>query len=109
MDKTGTEQAVSVRSVGFFAEPDQMDEVERRINDDVLPRFSELPEFLGFLALLSDSTRPEIVAMSFWHGGLENSEAISEMFRDEIERVTGTAPARKEFKVIAMEMRGEHG
>ncbi len=86
-----------------------MAEVERRINDDVLPRFSALPEFLGFLSLLSGNTRPEIIAMSFWHGGLESSEAISETFRDEIERVTGAAPARKEFKVITMVMKGARG
>jgi len=105
MDELGAKRAVSVRSVLFFAEQDQMAEVERRINYDVLPRFSELPGFLGFLALLSDRTRPEIIAMSFWHGELENSEAISERFRDEIERVTGAAPAREEFKVITMVMR----
>ena len=50
MDELRVERAVSVRSVGFFAEPGQVAEVERRINDDVLPRFSALPEFLGFLS-----------------------------------------------------------
>ncbi len=38
---------------------------------------------------------------------MEGSETISETFRDEIERVTGAAPARKEFKVITMVMRSE--
>jgi hypothetical protein len=83
--------------------------VKRRINDEVLPRFSEVPEFLGFVALQSEGSRPEIVAMSFWNDGLERSEAISEEFRDEIERVTGAALARKEFDIVKMMMRGPNG
>ncbi len=83
-----------VRSVSFFAEDAQLAAVERRINDDVIPRFTAFPEFLGFVALRSIGRRSEIVAMSFWEGGLDDSEAISEDFRDEIERVTGTMPSR---------------
>jgi hypothetical protein len=98
---------VTTRCVSFFAEPGQVSEVERRINNDVLPRFSSVQGFLGFLALLSNGSRREIIAMSFWDGGLEGSEEISEIFRDEIERVTGAAPARKEFRVITMVMRSE--
>lgn len=93
----------------FFAEEDQMFDVKRRINDEVLPRFSEVPEFLGFVALQSEGSRPEVIAMSFWNDGLEGSEAISEEFRDEIERVTGAALARKEFTIVKMMMRGSNG
>jgi hypothetical protein len=92
---------VMVRFVSFFADDDQLAAVERRIKDDVIPRFSVFPEFLGFVALRSVGRRSEIVAMSFWEGGLEGSEAISENFRDEIERVTGTMPSRREYGVIA--------
>jgi hypothetical protein len=100
---------VKARSVIFFAEEDQIPDVKRRINDEVLPRFSEVPEFLGFVALQSEGTRPEVIAMSFWNEGLEGSEAISEEFRDEIERVTGAALARKEFTIVKMMMRGSDG
>jgi hypothetical protein len=93
----------------FFAEEDQIPDVKRRINDEVLPRFSEVPEFLGFVALQSEGSRPEVIAMSFWNEGLEDSEAISEEFRDEIERVTGAALARKEFTIVKMMMRGSDG
>ncbi len=54
MNTSDAERAVHVRSVRFFAEPDDMAEIKRRINDDVLPRFSQPPEFLGFLALLAE-------------------------------------------------------
>lgn len=93
----------------FFAEEDQIPDVKRRINDEILPRFSENPEFLGFVALQSEGSRPEVIAMSFWNDGLEGSEAISEEFRDEIERVTGAALARKEFTIVKMMMRGSEG
>ena len=86
-----------------------MPDVKRRINDEVLPRFSEVPEFLGFVALQSEGSRPEVIAMSFWNDGLEGSERISEEFRDEIERVTGAALARKEFAILKMVMRGSNG
>jgi hypothetical protein len=100
---------VKARSVSFYAEPNQIPELERRIQDEVLPRFAELPGFLGFVALRSDGTRPEIIAMTFWSGDLEDSESVSEEFRDEVDRVMGTTPSRKEFDVMNMMIRGPDG
>jgi len=100
---------VKARSVVFFAGDEQIPDVKRRIDDEVLPRFSEVPHFLGFVALQSEGSRPKVVAVSFWDDGLEGSEAISEEFRDEIERVTGAALARKEFTIVRMLMRGSDG
>jgi hypothetical protein len=92
--------------VVFVAGDEKIRDVKRRIDDEVLPRFSKIPHFLGFVALQSEGSRPEVVALSFWDDGLEGSEAISEEFRDEIERVTGAALARKEFTIVRMLMRG---
>jgi hypothetical protein len=100
---------VKARSVIFFVLPDQMADVERRIHDEVLPRFAQCPEFLGFVALQSDGSRPEVTAMSFWNDGLEGSEAISEEFRDEIEGVTGSALARREFTIVKLMIRDSNG
>jgi hypothetical protein len=100
---------VKARSVHFFAESERIPEVTRRINDEVLPRFSAMPEFLGFVILQSEGSRPEIIAISFGDHGLDGSEAISEEFRDEMERVTGAALARKEFNIVRMMMRGSNG
>jgi hypothetical protein len=97
---------VKARSVVFFARDEQIPDVKRRIDDELLPRFSMVPHFLGFVALQSEGSRPEVVALSFWDDGLEGSEAISEEFRDEIERLTGAAMARKEFTIVRMLMRG---
>lgn len=100
---------MKARSVIFFVLPDQMPDVERRIHEEVLPRFAQFPEFLGFVALQSDGSRPEVTAMSFWSDELEGSEAISEEFRDDIERVTGAALARREFTIVKLMIRDSNG
>jgi hypothetical protein len=100
---------VKARFVNFFAQSDRIPDVKRRISDEVLPRFSAIAEFLGFIILESEGSRPEIIAISFGDHGLGGSEAISEEFRDEMERVTGAALARKEFNIVRMMMRGSNG
>ena len=98
------------RSVSFFVDELLVPEVVRRIQEEVLPRFSKLPHFLGFVALQSElSSRPEIVAMSFWDDGLAESEAISDDFRREIQTVTGTAPARRAFDILRVMVRDTNG
>jgi quinol monooxygenase YgiN len=100
---------VKTRTVSFFAGPDQVPEVRRRIEEEVLPRFRRMPGFIGFVALQSEGSRSEFVALSFWADGLEDSEAVSEEFRDEIERVTGAAPARQEFTIVKLSIGDEKG
>jgi hypothetical protein len=98
------------RCVSFFVEDELVADVVRRVERDVLPRFSQLPHFLGFVALRSESgPRPEVVTMSFWDDGLEASEAMSEDFRNEIEAVTGSAPARRAFDILRVMVRDTHG
>ena len=43
--------------------------------------------------------------MTFWDDNLEDSESISEEFRNEIELETGATPARKEFDVVTNDPR----
>ena len=47
--------------------------------------------------------------MSFWNDDLKGCEAISESFRDEIERVMGAVLARREFTIVSMLIRGTDG
>lgn len=96
--------------MSFFVDEPLIPEVVRRIQEDVLPRFSELPHFLGFVALQSEiGPPPEIVAMSFWDDGLAESEAISEDFRSQVQAVTRTAPARQAFDVLRVMVRDTNG
>jgi hypothetical protein len=98
------------RQVSFFVETDLLPVVMLTIQDEVLPRFCQMPHFLGFVALRSETgTRPEVAALSFWDDGLEDSEAISEEFRGEIQRVTGTTSSRKAFDILRVIVRDTNG
>jgi len=101
---------VKSRQVSFFVEPDLVSGVMNAVVNDVLPRFSQLPHFLGFVALQSESgPRKEIVAMSFWDDELEGSESVSREFRAEIRRVVGTNPTRKTYDILRVMVRDTHG
>jgi hypothetical protein len=101
---------VKSRQVSFFAEPDLLPGIMSAIANDVLPRFSQLPHFLGFVALQSESgPRREIVVMSFWDDELEGSESVSQDFRDEIQRIAGTYPARRAYEILRVMVRDAHG
>lgn len=103
-------EAMKSRQVSFFVEPHLLPGVMSAVDEEVLPRFSQIPHFLGFVALQSElGPRPEIVAMSFWDDGLADSEAASEEFRDEIQRVTGTTSARKAFNILRVMVRDTNG
>jgi hypothetical protein len=98
---------MKARSVTFFVTTALMPAVLRRIDEEFLPRFAAVAAFRGLVVLRSEGPRPEVVALSFWDEQLESSERISEEFRDEIERMTGATPARKEYHVSLMAMAGD--
>jgi hypothetical protein len=98
------------RQVSFFVEEDLLPIVMRTVQDEVLPRFCQMPHFLGFIALRSEmGPRPEVVARSFWDDGLEDFEAISEEFRGELQRLAGTASSRKAFDILRVMVRDTNG
>jgi hypothetical protein len=98
------------RCISFFVEPDMVPAVLSAVDSEVLSRLSQLPDFLGFVALKSElGPRPEILAISFWEEGLENSEAISQELRDGVERFIGTAPTRKAFDILRAMVRDKSG
>ncbi len=89
------------RVITFFTEEENIPGIVTTIDQEVLPRFSALPHFLSFVGLRSETgNRPEVVGISMWDAGLEESEAISEEFRDEVHRVTGTTPSRKSYDIV---------
>jgi hypothetical protein len=101
---------VKSRRVTFFVERRQIPEVMRTIETVVLPLYSARPHFPGFIALQSElGTRPEIVVISLWDNGLEDTEALSEAFRDEIQRATGMLPSRQAFDILRVMVRDING
>jgi hypothetical protein len=98
------------RIVNFYVEPESVSTIVRAIDEEVLPRFAALPHFLGRVLLQSEAgPRPEVVRISMWAAGLENSEAISEEFRDEVLRLTGTNPARRAYDNLRIMVRDTDG
>ena len=96
------------RTVNFFVEPEALPEMLRSIDQTVLPRFRELPHFMGLLVLQSQrGIRVEIAGISLWDGALEDSEEIAAEFRREVHRVAGTGAARTEYEVIRFELRDD--
>jgi len=93
--------SVKSRVVSFFTDAALIPDIVRSLDDEVLPRFQALPHFVGFVALRSETgPRPEVVGISLWETGLEGSEAVSEEFRSEVHRVTGTKPSRRGYDTL---------
>ena len=89
------------RVVNFFVEPESLPAVVQAIEDQVLPRFAALPNFVGLVCLQSQGgVRTEVVGISLWAGDLEPSEELSETLRDGVSQLTGTIPARKSYEIL---------
>lgn len=98
------------RVVTFFAEAGQLGELADAVDRRVLPQYSKLPEFLGFLLLKAEGTpNPEVLAISLWDDGLEGSEALSEEFVGDILEKTGMAPTRGRFDIMRAFARDTNG
>jgi predicted secreted protein len=98
------------RQVNFFVGEERLSEVMEAVTNDVVPRFRELPHFLGLTVLKGDGVRrAELLATSYWDDGLEDSEAISMEFMDEIYRATGTNPSVKAYDIVFAAVRCSDG
>ena len=98
------------RTVNFYIDPESLPEVLRVMDEDVIPRFREVPHFVGVVVLQSRrGSRIEIAGISLWDGDLEDSEEIAAEFRREVHRVAGTGAARTAYEVIRLELRDRNG
>jgi len=98
------------RQVSFYAGHGELPVVMSAVCSEVIPRFEQLPHFLGLTVLKSDlADRSEVVATSYWDDGLEGSEMESQRFVDEIVRVTGSNPSRKIYDILYAEVRDSSG
>ena len=98
------------RQVSFYVEREHLTLVMTTVVEEVVPRFEQLPHFLGLTVIKSDVVdRSEVVATSYWDDGLEGSETESQRFVDEIIRVTGSNPSRKSFDILYARVRDSTG
>jgi len=96
------------RIVNLYASDESMPGI-LEVEDEILPRFSRMPHFLGAFVLKAEVGRPQLVLLSLWDDGLEGSEALSREFRDEILRRTGMTPGRQAFDVLRAVVRVSEG
>jgi hypothetical protein len=98
------------RRVSFHIGEELTPDLLAGIDHQVLPRFSEMANFLGFLALESEEgSRREIIAISLWDDGIEGSEEISEEFRREIRRVAGSTSSARTYNLLRVMVRDANG
>ena len=105
------------RQLAFYAEPAAVESTMATITNEVIPRFSDIPHFLGYVVLQSDPTpghrdsdvRRELTVMSFWSDGLADSDATAQQFISEVNRVAGTNPVRKTYDLLKAVWRDEDG
>ncbi len=105
------------RQLTFYAMPEAVEIALVTISEDVVPRYIALPHFLGYVVLLSDTHagqgdtdgRRQLTVMSFWHTGLEGSDAVAREFISEVNRVAGTNPSRKSFDLLKAMWRDSNG
>ena len=96
------------RQLTFFAEPAAVESAMATITNEVIPKFIDIPHFLGYVVLQSDvspghsnsNARRELTVMSFWSDGLEGSDSTAKKFITEVNRVAGTNPVRKTFDLL---------
>jgi len=108
---------VKCRQLTFFAEPAAVESAMATITNEVIPQFSDIPHFLGYVVLQSDvspghrdtDVRRELTVMSFWSDGLEDSDATAKRFISEVNRVAGTNPVRKTFDLLRAVWRDDDG
>jgi hypothetical protein len=96
------------RQLSFYAEPEAVERSMGVIAEQVVPKYIEIPHFLGYVVLATDplpghpdtDTRREVTVLSFWSDGLEGSESAAREFIGEVNRVAKTNPVRKSFKLL---------
>jgi len=98
------------RQLTAFVDPGALDAVITTLIDEVLPAFRRTPHFLGFTVVTSDKgLRTEVVAMSYWDDGLEDTAELANRFVARIRAIDGVSAARRSFEVVYATMRDTTG
>ncbi len=98
------------RQVTMFVEAKALPAVLAALVDEVVPAYCPMPQFLGFTVLQSDAgLRPEVVATSYWHDGLEESAELSDRFVGRIRAIEGVTAAKRTFDLLFATMRDTEG
>ena len=83
---------MKARSLIFYIEPDRLAEVVRVLDEQIVPEYRELPNFVGLVVLHADHVRREVLCLSIWDGDLDASEDAIARFRRGMANVSGAPP-----------------
>ena len=77
--------------------------------DGVAEMFAHQSDFRGLVCLEQDGARNEVLVMTFWEGtGLEDSQAGSEVARQQIASTTDLGVSSKSYDVLRMSQVQHH-
>lgn len=81
-----------------------MDEVLRVLDEEVLPRYRSIPQFVGLVILASSTgARREVVGLSLWEGDVARSDAIIDELLERLYEIQGTSATSKVYDVVRLE------
>ena len=63
---------MKARSLTFYIQPDRLAEVLRVFDEQIVPEYRKLPNFVGLVVLHADLGRKEVVGLSIWDGDLDD-------------------------------------
>ena len=93
---------MKARYLNFYIEPDRLAEVVRVLDEQIVPEYRELPNFVGLVVLQADHVRREVVCLSIWDRDMEASEEAIARFRKRITSVSGASAAMETFDVLRL-------
>ena len=92
------------RTLSFFIDREMLPEVMALVDEEILPRYEALPNFLGLILVDTEEMRREVLGMSVWDGELDGSDEVIAEFRGRVAALAGTSPTTKTYEVLRLVM-----
>jgi len=97
---------MKARTLTFSIDPARVPQVLEALDEQILPEYRKMPNFVGLVILQADHARRELVGISVWDGGLEDSAELLASFRQRLTALAGTAPTTATYDVLRFAARG---
>jgi hypothetical protein len=91
------------RTVSFYIDREFTEDCLRIFDEELLPRYLAMPQFLGIVVLEGElDDHPQVLGLSVWDGELEDSEEVIEQFLRRLNTVAGVSAARRSYDVLRL-------
>lgn len=91
---------MKARTLTFYVDPERIAEVLRVLDEEILPRYRAMPNFVSLVLLHADYASRELLGLSVWDGDLAGSEEIMASFRQRLTSIAGIAPTAGTYDVL---------